>query len=172
VHPEDKIFAERPSLKPPDPGLVVPSLDLFSISFKVTFRRIGKKGNNDACKIRRLWSDHQVDDFMTQQYRPILLVAQIVCKICLVSIAKYRDIWSSKRPPDLFEEVKIIIAMSESNKPTCWFYHQSLDFTSELIDFSSSLNSLAAAYNLCSLNAGCSMGNWMHSTGLRWKKHV
>jgi len=67
--------------------------------FKVIFWQNGKKGNMDACQIRRLWSNHWVEVSETQISWPFLLVARTVWKLCLVWTVKYRDNRSSKRPP-------------------------------------------------------------------------
>jgi len=45
------------------------------MSFKVIVQRNGTKGNKDACRIWRLWSNRRVDVSEIQIYRPFLLVA-------------------------------------------------------------------------------------------------
>jgi hypothetical protein len=60
----------------------------FSMSFKVVFRRNGKKGNKNTCKIWRLWSNRQVDVSETQINWLFILVARTVCKMCLVWTAE------------------------------------------------------------------------------------
>jgi len=67
--------------------LLVLHASWYSMSFKVIFQRNGKKGNKDACKIQRLLSNRRVDVSNTQIYRPFLVVAQILCKLCLVGAA-------------------------------------------------------------------------------------
>jgi len=78
----------------------------FSMSFNVIFRRNGQKGNIDVGRIWRLWSNRQVDVSETQIYWPFLLLARIVCKMCLVWTAEWRDIRNSKGPPLLMKQSK------------------------------------------------------------------
>jgi len=69
-----------------------------SMSCKVIFRRTRQKGNKDACMIRRVRANHHVHVSKTRIYRPFLLLAGMVCKICLVKTAKYGDNRSSNWP--------------------------------------------------------------------------
>jgi len=75
----------------------------FSMPFKVTFRRRGNHSTNDACKVQSLWSNRQVIVSKTLIYCPFLVVAWVVCKMCLVWKAKWRDNYSSNGAEYLLE---------------------------------------------------------------------
>jgi len=147
----------------------------FSMSFRVIFRRIWKKGIKDASKIWRLWSNCGVDVSWTRIYCAFLLIAPIVRKRCP------RSIWSVLRNNE------IIIAPSGHH---CYWtsqnhrHYDKIQLTNLFIsppltwlllraDVSLSfINSSVGAYDICSPNVGCCMKNWKHSTAMQYQKHV